>query len=165
MLHHVALAEIALGNVEQAASVMRGAVEQIRRHGLQREMWQQVAMYSLTEIECGIERGDPTAALPVVREVVALLQVQASVWWLADHLAWLPELRHDSLAAARLQGWADAQARSRNAKRGPVMQKARDRLAARLEAHLGADQLARLLVEGAALRDDEVLAIALREPG
>lgn len=164
-LHHVALAEIALGNVEQAARVMREAVEQIRRHGLQREMWQQVAMHALTEVECAIERGDPRAALPAVRDVVALLQVQASVWWLADHLAWLPELRSDSDAAARLLGWADAQAQARNAKRGPIMQKARDRLAARLEINLGADQLARLQADGAALRDDEVLAIALREPG
>jgi len=165
MLHHVALDEIALGNVEQAARVMREAVEQIRRHGLLREMWQQVAMHALTEIECGIERADPRHALPVVREVMALLQVQGSVWWLADHLAWLPELRGDSSAAACLTGWADAQARSRNAKRGPIMQRAHDRLAARLESNLGADRLARLRADGAALRDDEVLAIALREPG
>jgi len=164
-LHHVALAEIALGNVEQAASVMRGAVEQIRRHGLLREMWQQVAMHALTEVECAIERGDAAAALPVVRDVAAVLRVQASVWWLADHLAWLPALRGDPDAAARLLGWADAQARSRNATRGPIMQKARDRLAARLENHLDADRLTRLQAEGAALRDDEVLAVALREPG
>ena len=164
-LHHVALAEIALGNVEQAASVMREAVEQIRRHGLLREMWQQVAMHALTEIEGAIERSDAARALPAAREVAGLLQVQASVWWLADHLAWLPELRSDSQAAARLLGWADAQARTRNAKRGPIMQKARDRLAARLELHLGSDQLPRLQAEGAALRDDEVVAIALREPG
>ena len=165
MLHHVALAEVALGNFERAASVMRGAVEQIRRHGLMREMWQQVAMHALTEIECAIERGDPAMALPAVREVAGLLKVQASVWWLADHMAWLPELRGDSDSAARLLGWADAQARSRNAKRGPIMQKARDRLAARLENNLDADRLARLQADGAALRDDEVLAVALREPG
>ena len=166
MLHHVALAEIALGHVEQAAAVMREAVDQIRRRGLLRAMWQQVAMQALTEIERGIERGDPAGALPMAREAAALLKVQASVWWLADHLAWLPALRNDPDAAARLQGWADAQAQARKAKRGPVMQKARDRLAARLEIDLGgADLLARLHAAGAALRDDEVLAIALREPG
>ena len=165
MLHHVALAEIALGDVERAASVMRQAVDRIRGHGLLREMWQQVAMHALTEIERGIERGEASDALPAVREAVAVLQVQASVWWLADHLAWLPALRNDSEAAARLQGWADAQARSRQAKRGPVMQKARDRLAARLESSLGSDQLARLQATGAALRDGEVLAIALGAPG
>jgi len=164
MLHHVALAEIALGNLGRAARVMREAVDQIRRHGLLREMWQQVAMHALTEIECAIERGDPHGAWPAVREAAAVLQVQTSVWWLADHLAWLPALRDDAEAAARLHGWADAQAQARNAKRGPIMQKARDQLAARLETALGAERLARLHADGVALRDDEVLAIALCEP-
>jgi predicted ATPase/DNA-binding winged helix-turn-helix (wHTH) protein len=157
MSHHVALGELSLGNVDAAAALMRGVVEEIRARGLQREMWQQVAMHALALIE----QGDMRAALPAVREATSLLRVQGAVWWLADHLAWLPMARGDAAGAARLQGWADAQATSRAAKRGLVMQKARERLAERLAAARDADALAQHRREGAALRDDEVIALAL----
>ena len=159
--HHVALAEVWLGRVDEAAEIMRGVVDEVRQRGLQREMWQQVAMHALAVIE----QGDPEAALPAVREAVALLRMQSAVWWLADHLAWLPAQRGDLPAAARLHGWADAQATSRAAQRGPVMQRARDRLAERLGTALGTDELTRLRGEGAALHDDEVIAVALGAPG
>lgn len=160
LFHHVALGELSLGRVDAAVAVMREVVEQIRQLGLQREMWQQVAMHALAVIE----QGDPDAALPAVREAIGLLRVQDALWWLADHLAWLPAQRGDWAAAAQLQGWADARARQRAARRGPVMQKARDRLAERLAGECSADDLARLQAEGAAMRDDEVIAVALAGP-
>jgi predicted ATPase/DNA-binding winged helix-turn-helix (wHTH) protein len=159
MFHHVALGELSLGNVDAAVEVMDEVVGQIRQLGLQREMWQQVAMHALARIE----QGDPGFALPAAREAVALLRVQGALWWLADHLAWLPAQRGDWAAAAQLLGWADACARSRAAQRGPVMQKARDRLAERLAAALQADELTRLQDEGAALRDEQVIAVALAQ--
>jgi len=86
------------------------------------------------------------------------------LWWLGDHLAWLPALRDNWAAAATLHGWVDARAAEHSAPRGPVIKAARDRLRPRLQAELSAAELARLTQEGAALTDAEVIALALGEP-
>ena len=167
LLHHVALAEIALGNVEQAVDVMRDVVEQIRRRGLLREMWQQVAMHALREVECGIERGDPRAALPAVREAIALLRVQGCAV-VAGRSPGLAARAARRFGCRRAPAWAgptrrrrqrNAQARARSCRRRATVWPRASRSIS------SADRLARLQADGAALRDDEMLAIALREPG
>jgi hypothetical protein len=156
----IALAEVALGNLDGAVERMRAVVAAIRRHGMQHELWQHVALYAVT----AIERGDLDEALPATRDAVAVLRVQDQLWWIGDHLAWLPALRGDLAGAAQLHGWADARAADRAAPRGPVVQEARERLAARLAAAFDASELAQRRDEGAALGDAEVLALALGEP-
>jgi predicted ATPase/DNA-binding winged helix-turn-helix (wHTH) protein len=157
LLTHVVLAEITLGNLDRAAEVARGVVDAIRERGMQREFWSQLVMYARVKVE----QGDPDAALDAVRDAIAVLRVQGVLWWLGDHLAWLPAQRGDWAGAARLHGWSDAQAVRHRAPRGPVIQAARDRLRNRLESELAAGQLERLLQVGAGLDDDAVVAAAL----
>ena len=100
--------------------------------GMQREFWGQVVLYARVMVE----QGDPVAALPAVREAIGVLRIKGTLWWLGDHLAWLPALHGDMATAARLHGWVDARAAENSAPRGPVIQAAHDRLRARLEAEL-----------------------------
>jgi tetratricopeptide (TPR) repeat protein len=157
--NHVALAEITLGNLDRAIEVARDVVQAIRERGMQREFWSQFVLYARVMIE----KGDPGAALPAVREAIGVLRTQGTLWWLGDHLAWLPALRDNWAAAAMLHGWVDARAAEHSAPRGPVIKAARDRLRPRLQAKLSAAELARLTQEGAALTDSEVIALALGE--
>jgi hypothetical protein len=67
---------------------------------MQREFWGQIVLYA----RALVERGDPAAALPAVREAIAVLHTQGTPWWLGDHLACLLALRGDWENAARLHG-------------------------------------------------------------
>jgi hypothetical protein len=156
--NHVALAEISLGNLDRAVDVARGVVEQIRRRGMQREFWGQIVLYA----RALVERGDPAAALPAVREAIAVLHTQGTPWWLGDHLACLLALRGDWENAARLHGWVEARANEHNAPRSPVVKQARDRLRAQLEARFARRDLTRLVEEGAALTDVQATDIIVR---
>jgi predicted ATPase/DNA-binding winged helix-turn-helix (wHTH) protein len=158
--NHVVLAEIALGHLDHAVEVARAVVEAIRERGMQREFWSQLALYARVMVE----KGDPVAALPAVREAIGVLRTQGTLWWLGDYLAWLPGQRGDWVTAARLHGWVDGCAAKHSAPRGPVIQAARDRLRSRLQVELDAADLARLTDEGVALDDAEVIALALGEP-
>jgi predicted ATPase/DNA-binding winged helix-turn-helix (wHTH) protein len=157
--NHVALAEITLGNLEHAIEVARGTVEQIRERGMQREFWGQLVLYARVMVE----KGDPDAALPAVRDAIAVLRPQGALWWLGDHLAWLVAQRGEWTNAARLHGWVDARATEHNAPRGPVVKVARDRLHVQLEAALEAGELTRLMQEGGELNEAHVAALVLGE--
>jgi len=157
--HNTALTEMMLGRCEHALRIMADVVGAIRMRGLTRALWQQVAMHALAMIET------ETVDAAALREAVAVLRMQNALWWLADHLAWLPAQRGRFDDAARLHGWAEASAAARAAARGPVMQAARDRLREHLEARLDAAVLERLLRDGAALDEARVAALALGEAG
>jgi hypothetical protein len=155
--NHVALAEITLGRLDRALDVARRVVDQIRRRGMEREFWGQIVLYARVLVE----KGDPAAALPAVREAIDVLRPQGTLWWLGDHLAWLLALRGDWANAARLHGWVDARATEHNAPRGPVVKQARDRLRTQLESHFAKPDLMRLIDEGAVLNEAQVTEIIL----
>lgn len=157
----VALAEIALGNLDRAAEVARGVCEAVRARGMQREFWAELVTYARVMVEIG----DPAAAAPAVRDAIDVLRAQGILWWLGDHLAWLAAQRGQWADAARLHGWSDACATRNHAPRGPVVKAARDRLRARLEREFDGSALARLLSEGARLSDDDVVDKALGAAG
>jgi predicted ATPase len=159
--NHVALAEITLGRLDRALDVARRVVDQIRRRGMQREFWGQLVLYARVLVE----KGDPAAALPAVREAIDVLRPQGTLWWLGDHLAWLLALRGDWANAARLHGWVDARATEHNAPRGPVVKQARDRLRTQLESHFAKPDLMRLIDEGAVLNEAQVTEIVLAGVG
>ncbi|MES2957577.1 MAG: winged helix-turn-helix domain-containing protein [Pseudomonadota bacterium] len=158
--HALATAQLALGNAEAAVELMQSVVTQARSLGLLRQCWAQMAMLMLALIECG----DLARAMPTLRETLALLRAEGTVWWAADHLALVPALRGDLANAARLHGWSDAQLAGRGeARRGPAMQAAYDRLRQRLNSGLGAAQADALAAQGARLDDDAVIATVLGE--
>jgi predicted ATPase/DNA-binding winged helix-turn-helix (wHTH) protein len=156
--HALATAQLALGNTEAAVELMQSVVTQARSLGLLRQCWAQMAMLMLALIESG----DLTRAMPTVRETLALLRGEGTLWWAADHLALVPALRGDLANAARLHGWSDGQLTGRGeARRGPAMQAAYNRLHARLGGAFTAPQLETLAAQGAGLGDDDVIAAVL----
>lgn len=159
--HALATAQLALGHAEAAIELMQSVVTQARSLGLLRQCWAQMAMLMLALIDAG----DLARALPTIRESVALLRAEGTLWWAADHLALVPAMRGDLLSAARLHAWSDAQLAGRGeAKRGPAMQAAYDRLHQRLLTELSASRIEALRIEGSRLDDEAVAAAVLGEP-
>ena len=157
--HALAMAHLALGEAETAVVLMQSVITQARALGLQRQSWA-LSLFMMALIDTG----DLARAMPTVRETLALLGPDGSVWWAADHLALVPALRGDLLSAARLQAWSDAQLAGRGeAKRGPAMQAAYDRLRLRLGATLTTAQTEALAAEGARMDDAAVIAAVLGE--
>lgn len=159
--HSLALAELNLGHAAAALQVLDELVERIEARGLQRRFPFQIAMRALALIACD----DLARGLPATRIALTLLRTESAVWWLGEALGRLALLRGDARAAAQLQGWAQARTEERGDRRGLVIQREHERLAAALPAHLPAADLAALRAAGALLDDAQVVALALGEDG
>ena len=154
----LALAEIRLGRADSAIEVMERSVAQIRQSGRLQQIWTPLAMLAMARIE----KGDPDRAAPVVAEAVRVLNAAGAVAWDIDHMANFVAQCGDLEGAALLHGWSIAKAGARSEARGPGIREAHERLARDLSGWFDAEARARLLQQGAQLRDDEVAARVLR---
>ncbi|MBX3636394.1 MAG: hypothetical protein KF683_13575, partial [Rubrivivax sp.] len=154
--HNLALAELALGRVDEALALMRPVADEIRAHGLARRCWQQMAMLAMVLVEAG------EADAPEIPEAVALMQVAGALGWMPCHLAeWLAQGgRRDD--AARLAGWAERRYAERGEAPSAQGEAARSRLQALLDHALAPPRQQALREEGARL-SDEAAAWLLRE--
>jgi predicted ATPase/DNA-binding winged helix-turn-helix (wHTH) protein len=160
-LHHVALAEIALGQPRAAIDVMAPVVQRLREVGLLREQWTRPVVLLLARIESG----DGMAAAAAVREVVMLLRVAGAPTWIADHLSlWALDIG-DAELAARLSGWADAAIARASEPRNWHASAVHQRVRPRLDATLGVAAHAKLRAEGHAFSDDVALRVVLARAG
>lgn len=160
-LHHVALAEIALGQPRAAIDVMAPVVQRLREVGLLREQWTRPVVLLLARIESG----EGMAAAALVCEVITLLRVAGAPTWIADHLSlWALDVG-DAELAARLGGWADAAIARGAEPRNWHARAVHERVNARLGVQLDAAVQARLREEGAALGDDAALRAVLVRAG
>jgi hypothetical protein len=160
-LHHVALAEIALGHPRVAIDVMAPVVQRLREVGLLREQWTRPVVLLLARIESG----DGMAAAAAVREVVMLLRVAGAPTWIADHLSlWALDIG-DAELAARLSGWADAAIARASEPRNWHASAVHQRVRPRLDATLGVAAHAKLRAEGHAFSDDVALRVVLARAG
>ena len=109
------------------------------------------------------ERGELDEALAAAREGLPLLQEAGIAWIALDHLALRAALAGKLANAARLAGYADSAHAAKEASRQPNEARARDRLQALLREKLAADELERLLAEGARMSEDEACRLALED--
>jgi predicted ATPase/DNA-binding winged helix-turn-helix (wHTH) protein len=156
-LHHVALADIALGQPRKAVDVMAPVVQRLREVGLLREQWTRPVVLLLARIESG----EGAAAAALVREVITLLRVAGAPTWIADHLSLWALDCGDAELAARLSGWADAAIARGSEPRNWHARAVHERVRPRLDAALGVAAHASLREAGRALSDDAALRTAL----
>ncbi len=157
-LHHVALAEVALGQPRAAVAVMVPVVQRLREVGLLREQWTRPAVLLIARIEAG----EGAAAAAAVREVVTLLRVAGAPTWLADHFSLWALDCGDAELAARLSGWSDAAIARGSEPRNWHARAVHERVQPRLDAALGTAVHASLREQGRrALEDDAALRLVL----
>ncbi|HEX2542938.1 MAG TPA: winged helix-turn-helix domain-containing protein [Caldimonas sp.] len=147
--HRVALSEMAQGRAEAAVATMQPAVEGIRRAGLLRHCWQQVALLAVAMIEAGHAPAAP------VREAVRLMRGAGAMTWSACHLGeWLAQQgRHAD--AARLIGWATRRLAERGEAATEQGERARARALAAITAVAGDLRSAEWQAEGERWNDDD----------
>ncbi|MBX3637856.1 MAG: adenylate/guanylate cyclase domain-containing protein [Rubrivivax sp.] len=109
------------------------------------------------------ELGELDEALQTARESVAINAPSGTAWYWLDPIALLACKRGRWPAAARALGRAEAANAWRDGRREPNEQRARDQALAMLTAALPADELQRLMAEGAALGDAEAALAALAD--
>ncbi len=160
-LHHVALAEVALGRPRAAVDVMAPVVERLREVGLLREQWTRPVVLLIARIEAG----EGMACAATVREVVTLLRVAGAPAWLADHLSLWALDSGDAELDSRLSGWADAAIARGTEPRNWHARSVHERVLPRLDAALGMAAHASLRATGRALDDDAALRAVLAHAG
>jgi predicted ATPase/class 3 adenylate cyclase len=157
----VQLADInwALGELDAAVAGMRDAAVRLRQIPLAKVM----LGFCLTNLAgVLVERGNLDEALEVAREGLPLLKDAGYAWINIDQLALRAALGGRLTDAARLAGFADATiAKKKEAFRQTNEARARKRLEGLLNAGVAADELTRLLAEGAELEEDEAYRLAL----
>src|SRR5262245_43698238 len=157
----VQLADVnwALGELDAAVAAMREAAVRLRKTPLAKVM----LGFCLTNLAgVLVERGDLDEALEVAREGLPLLKDAGYAWINIDQLALRAALAGRLTDAARLAGFADATiAKKKQTFRQTNEARARKRLEGLLNAGLAADELARLLAEGAELEENEAYRLAL----
>ena len=105
--------------------------------------------------------GQVDEALPLAREAAAKSAQDGTLWEVLDPLALLAFKLGRMADAARVFGCAEAVHAFRKGRRQVVEQRIRDQVDTMLRSALPADELERLLVEGAALSDQQAARIAL----
>jgi tetratricopeptide (TPR) repeat protein len=105
--------------------------------------------------------GQVDEALPLAREAAAKSAQDGTLWEVLDPLALLAFKLGRIADAARVFGCAEAAHAFRKGRRQVVEQRIRDQVDTMLRSALPADELERLLVEGAALSDQVAARIAL----
>ena len=102
-------------------------------------------------------------ALDLAREAVPLLTLSGALSTFLDHFALLAVRRGRAADAARVLGRARAVAAGRNFDRHKHEQRSHDAALDALQRRLAANELQRLMHEGATLGDEEAARLALRE--
>ena len=162
MLGHLADLTWQLGDLDAALADLREAISLLRKSPT--TMTRGMLGNFLSNL-AGIltERGELDEALAAAREGLSQLKGGSWVWINMDHLALRAGLVGKVVSAARLAGFADAAYAAREMVRQPNEARAHDRLHALLRNTLAADEVERLLSEGAKLTEDEACQLALAE--
>ena len=146
------------GDLQAALAAFRETVTLARKSALRR-----LALgYCLTQLAAvHSERGELEAARAAASEGVPMLHEAGQVWLLSDHIALLAARDGRVVSAARLAGYADASHTAKGSMRQINEARARDRLQQLLQQSVGADELERLVAEGATMSEDAACAMAL----
>jgi hypothetical protein len=118
--------------------------------------------YSQPEFDEG-ELGTLDEALVLAREGLPLCRENGSAWASSHHLALRTVLASRVADGARLAGYAEHIWALKEGKRPPIVVRAREMLLALLHEKLAADELERLLAEGAKMSENEVWRVALEQ--
>lgn len=159
--HTLMLAEHDRGHVDRALAIGQAALDDIRAAGRLRSQTQLLVMHTVMRADAGDVAGTRDA-LADAAPTLGTMQLTELLWLAMGWLAW-HEGRHAD--AARLLGWFESPQRDCGAY-GPrtFTRRSAQRLAERLDGHLGLDQRQQLHVGAAALGDAEALRLGLRQP-
>ena len=102
-------------------------------------------------------------ALDAARKGLPLFRSCEHLWLLAEHFALRAALQGNLATAARLAGYGDATLTAKGATRQTNEARARARLQQVLDGGLSPQALEGLLSEGARMRDDEAMKLAMGE--
>ena len=153
----LALAEHDFGRTGAAIALLDATVQDIRAAGCLREQPSIVALHASMLLASGL----PARHLAPVREAVALLRADGTLWWMGTALCWAPLWAGRWADAARVMGWADQMIERRGERPGPFFARLRTGCETRLLAEMGAATLAGLRAEGALLEEEAALRLAL----
>ncbi|MET0918407.1 MAG: winged helix-turn-helix domain-containing protein [Burkholderiales bacterium] len=151
----------ALGDLDAALAAVVESVARLRSSPLARKWNFGIALINLAGVRT--ERRELDEALAAAREGLPLLQEAAYAWQALDHLALRAALADKPANAARIAGYADSMHLGKESTRQPNEARARARLQALLHEKFDAEELQRLLAEGANLTDDEACRVSLEE--
>ncbi len=106
-------------------------------------------------------RGDLDEAAAVGRQLITGFRDVGAAWIVLDHFAlrYAKRGRHD--VAARIAGWNDATVRTKDVRRQINEQRAYEHTLAILREKLAADELERLLADGARMTEDDICRLAI----
>jgi predicted ATPase/DNA-binding winged helix-turn-helix (wHTH) protein len=150
-----------LGDLDTAKVRFLDTIAQLRQSRFARKERIGTALTNLAGVYT--ESGELDEALTAAREGLPLLKDAGQVWYLLDHLALRTALAHKFANAARLAGYADSAVVEKQSPRQPNEARAHARLQALLREKLAADELERLLAEGATMTEDEACRLALED--
>jgi predicted ATPase/DNA-binding winged helix-turn-helix (wHTH) protein len=158
---NIANTDWALGDLDAALASFRDLIALARASSLSTNRLLGYALMKLGSVLT--ERGELTEALFALREGAPLVREDGSMWVFLDDLALRLACAGKLADAARLAGYADSVHAAKAATRSGLTLRLRGRLMALLHEELSADDLARLLAEGAKLSEDEACRLALED--
>ena len=158
---NIANADWALGDLDAALASFRELIALARASPTSTR---RLLGYALTKLGSVLtERGELTEGLAVLREGLPLVREDGSAWVFLDDLALRVACTGKLADAARLAGYADSVHAAKEATRGRLTTRLRDRLYALLRANFAMNDLDCLLAEGAKMSEDEACRLALEE--
>jgi tetratricopeptide (TPR) repeat protein len=149
----------ALGDLDAAAASLRELQALARSSRVSTRRLLGFALMNLAGVL--VEKGAVDEALSLQREGLPLVKESGSAWLFADHVALRAARAGKLQSAGRLAGYADSVHAANGAARQFIEARTRDRLAAVLREKLPADEVDRLLAEGARMSEDEACRLAL----
>ena len=148
----------ALGDLDAALAGIRETIALLRKAPLTSVMLG-LCLSNLAGVHT--ERGELDDALAAAREGLPLLKEGGFAWSHLDHLALRAGIVGKLANAVRVAGYSDSTYAAKKMARQPNEARSRDRLQALLLENYPADELARLLAEGARLSEDEACRLVL----
>jgi len=160
-LGNLAIAKWGLGDLDGAAQSLRELVSLIRISPASTRRLLGFGLMNLAELL--VEKKDLDASLAFAREGLPLVKADGSAWIFSDYGALRAGSEGNFAKAALLAGYADYAHVLNGGTRAYVTTRSRNRLRALLAEKLPADQLERLLAEGAKLDEDQACRLALQD--
>ncbi len=151
----------ALGDLDAALAALHEATRELRKVPMPASNALGVCLVDIAGVHA--ERAEFDEALAAAREGLPLLQETGFRWKALDPLALRVALAGSPRSAARIAGYADSVFVARKVSRERNEARARDRLQAILSDHFAAEELERILAEGALMSEDEAVRLALEE--
>jgi predicted ATPase len=149
-----------LGDLDAAAKSLRELVVLLRRSPVSTRRLLGFGLMNLAEL---LVAKDVHESLAFAREGLPLIKADGSAWIFSDYGSLRAGAEGRLAKAAFLAGYADSAHAANGGTRSFVTARARQRLRALLRENLPADELERLLAEGAKLSEDEACRRALED--